>query len=135
MIHARFGLSPPAVLSGLVGIASFFTSVAIAIYTFLGVFGLVAAKKKTYKFLRRFSVLWWTFTVISSVLVLVDIIALAEAETEPVIAGILFGAYVAMMTYFGMAIRQYAQVLKARPAVDGPEHSIQIQLTDIEEVK
>ncbi|KAK3819600.1 MAG: hypothetical protein J3Q66DRAFT_367689 [Benniella sp.] len=121
---------------GIRGTASMIIKViSIVIYVVLGIFGLVATKKKTYKLLREFSILWWLLAVFSSALVLVEIIALTEAETTPVIAGISFVVYVAIMIYFGMAIRQYAQVLKVRPAVDGPEHSGQIQLTDIEEVK
>ena len=163
LIHACFGLSPPAILSGLVGIASIvFTSVAIAIYTFLGVFGLVAAKKKTYQFLRRFSILWWTFTVISSLAMLAEIFVLITVEKDQIkrlcrdefagdgtgynselidacssfattVAAITFGVHVVVMTYFGLVVRRYAQVLHDRLAMDSLEHSAQIQLKDVEQ--
>ncbi|KAK3819601.1 MAG: hypothetical protein J3Q66DRAFT_335026 [Benniella sp.] len=148
---------------GVHGIASIiFTSVAIAIYTFLGLFGLVAVKKKTYKLLRRFSILWWTFTVISSLAMLAEIFVLFTVEKNQIkrlckeefagdetgynlelidscssfattVAAITFGVHVVVMTYFGLVVRRYAQVLRDRLAMDGLEHSTQIQLNDVEQ--
>jgi hypothetical protein len=144
------------------------TVVSIVSYMVLGVFGLTTAYKRTYKLTRRFSIVWWTFTVISSLMMLVEIIILTTTDKEQIkdmcrelvvdemkrwghtehydqelvdscyssatmFALITLTLHVILMSYFGTAIRQYAQVLNDRPVIDGLEHSAQIQLKDVEQ--
>ncbi|KAF9343962.1 hypothetical protein BGX34_006180, partial [Mortierella sp. NVP85] len=142
--------------------------VSIVCYMGLGIFGLTTAYKRTYKLAKIFSIFWWTFTVISSLVMLVEIIILTTTgkeqikdmckelvvnEREPwrrsehydqelvdscyssatMIVVITLVLHVILMSYFGTAIHQYAQMLSDRPAVDGLEHSAPIQLNDIEQ--
>ncbi|KAK3819599.1 MAG: hypothetical protein J3Q66DRAFT_367688 [Benniella sp.] len=144
------------------------TAVSIVSYMILGVFGLTTAYKKTYKLARRFSIVWWTFTAISTLMMLVEIIILTTTDKEQIkdmcrelvvdemkrwgysehydqklvdscyssatmFVLIVLTLHVILMTYFGTAIHHYAQMLNDRPAVDGLEHSVQIQLNDVEQ--
>ncbi|KAK3819604.1 MAG: hypothetical protein J3Q66DRAFT_438761 [Benniella sp.] len=102
-----------------------------AMYAIIAFYGVVTTIKDTYRIARSFSISWWVFAVITSLKDAVEIIVAAVREyglEEKCFRVMPFGCttqakwmvplklaiHVALMVYFGMAIRRYAQRLDNR---------------------
>ncbi|KAG0306825.1 hypothetical protein BGZ98_001623 [Dissophora globulifera] len=58
------------------------TYVSTAVYGILGLSGLLSAFIKTYGLAKNFSVLWWSFTIVVTILSVINIVIVATKEKD-----------------------------------------------------
>ncbi|KAF9403638.1 hypothetical protein BGX21_001479 [Mortierella sp. AD011] len=56
--------------------------IAAGVYGVLGISGLLSAIIKTYGLAKNFSVLWWTFTIVVSILSIVSLVLVATQDKD-----------------------------------------------------
>ncbi|KAF9364553.1 hypothetical protein BGX34_001164 [Mortierella sp. NVP85] len=123
-------------------------------YAIIALYGFLTTIKDTYRIARSFSISWWVFAVITSLKDLIEIIIAATQEygiEEKCLRVVPLGCdteakwmvplklviHVALMVYFGMAIRRYARRLDDRheSILDPPTQLTPLKSEKLEDIE